>query len=119
MPSFRCEVDVEQLRPGVRPEHVLPAAEAVMATRYRVEDRSVELVGIRPQVHLRYLVPPTNTSAEDAEAKEAILALIRDLDPVAVCGRWVLKRGPGRNWRFLTKGEAGEAWVDSEPEVPW
>ena len=81
-----------------------------MATRYRVEDRSVELVGARPQIHLRYLIPSSNEVQEDEAAKKAVLELIRELDSVAVSGTWVLKRGPGRNWRFLTTGDAEEAW---------
>lgn len=108
MPSFRCEVDIELLRPRVTPPEVLPAAERIMAGRYRVEDRSVELVGVRPQIHLRFLVPSSNEIQEDQDAQDAVLALIRDLDAVAVCGRWVLKRGPGRNWRYLTHGDAAE-----------
>lgn len=112
MPSYRCEIEITGLLPGVTPPEVVPAAEERMARHYRVEDRSVELVAGRPQVHLRFLIPTSNDVQEDLDAERAVLALIDDLADVAVCGKWVLKRGPGRNWRYLTQGMARFAEPD-------
>lgn len=108
MPSFRCEVEIVGLQPGVTPPEVLPRAEKLFAAHHRVEGRSVELVADRPQIWLRFLIPASHEEQEDQEAQAAVLRLIEDLAPVAQCGRWVLKRGPGNSWRYLASGRAGE-----------
>lgn len=105
MPSYRVAIDILDAKPGVAPMTVLPSAERLLAEGHRVEDRSVELVGGQPQIHLRFLVAGSNDEAEDAEAEAAVLALIARLQDHAICGRWVLRRGPGGHWREIRSGE--------------
>ncbi|OYN88582.1 hypothetical protein [Parenemella sanctibonifatiensis] len=99
MPSYRIVIDINGSRPGVLPDQVLPAAEAMLGRTHRVEDRSVELVGRQPQINLRFLIESSHAQAEDAQAEAVVRRLVADLDEVAECGGWVLKRGPGRRWR--------------------
>lgn len=66
----------------------------------------MELVNGRPELHLRFLVTASNEAAENEQAETAVRRLVRDLKSVADCDRWVLKRGPGRNWRYLTSNDA-------------
>ncbi|PRY63769.1 hypothetical protein BCF74_101171 [Knoellia remsis] len=111
MPSYRVAVDILGVLPGVRPEDVLPAAERIVASTHVVEDRSVEVAGAtgvrpQPQVHLRFVVPSTGDGSEDDEAEAVVRALVDDLGEIARCGRWELRKGPGRRWRPLTSGTA-------------
>lgn len=103
MPSYRVALDINGARPGVPPEDVLPAAERILARTHRVEDRSVELVGMQPQVNLRFLVETSHDEAEDDEAEAAVRRLATELTSVAECGDWVLKRGPGGHWRPIRR----------------
>jgi hypothetical protein len=108
MPSYRVTVDIREVLPGVAPEDVLPTAERVLAGTHRVEDRRLDVVstsaGLQPRLQLRFLVPATGAAAEDAEAEAAARALVDDLGEVARCGRWELRRGPGRHWRLRASG---------------
>lgn len=114
MPSYRVAVDVLGVHPGVSPPEVLPRAEEVLGTEHLVEDRSVEIVGGQPQIHLRFLVAAGSDRGEDAEAETAVRALVAALSRTAVLGRWTLRRGPGRHWRTIRSGHAGE----DRPEFP-
>lgn len=110
MPSYRVSVDVVGVRAGVRPEEVLPAAERILAKTHQVEDRSIEVAHAQsarpqPQLHLRFLVPTTEREADDAAAAAVVRLLVDELDDsVATCGRWELRRGPGRRWRLMASG---------------
>lgn len=108
MPSYRLALDVLGVPPGVAPASVLPRAEEILAAGHRVEDRSVEVVGGRPQIHLRFLVPASREAQQDAEAEAAVRALVRGLAVTAHLGDWQLRRGPGRHWRTILSGTAGE-----------
>lgn len=103
MPSYRVALDIHGNKPGVRPEEVLPAAEEILSRTHRVEDRSVELVGMQPQINLRFGVETSHDRAEDDEAEAAVRRLARELAAVADCGDWVLKRGPGGHWRPIRR----------------
>lgn len=108
MPSYRVTVDIIDVRPGVPPEEVLPAAERVVASTHRVEDRRLDVVstaaGPQPRLQLRFLVPATGSDVEDSEAESVARALVGDLEEIARCGRWELRRGPGRHWRLRASG---------------
>lgn len=110
MPSYRVAIDVHGVTPGTAPEALLPRAEELLEAGHRVEDRSVELVGGQPQIHLRFLVPAGHD--EDDEAEDAVRTLARALAPVARLGRWSLLRGPGRHWRTIRSGESGDGVVE-------
>ncbi|WP_427383053.1 hypothetical protein [Janibacter sp. G56] len=99
-------IDIKDIRPGVAPESLLPSAERLLARTHRVEDRSVELVRMQPQIHLRFLVPTTSDAEEDDEAEGVVRRLVADLAALATCGAWVLRRGPGGHWRQIREGFA-------------
>ena len=106
MPSYRVAVDVHGVTPGTAPEALLPRAAELLGREHLVEDSSVEMTRGQPQIHLRFLV--TDGAATDDEADAAIRALVDALEPIAVLGRWRLRRGPGRHWRTVRTGHAGE-----------
>ncbi|EAP99407.1 O-succinylhomoserine sulfhydrylase [Janibacter sp. HTCC2649] len=111
MPSYRVTVDILDVRAGVQPQDVLPAAESILARTHQVEDRLLDVAHAtssrpQPQLHLRFLVPATERGTEDAEAKAVAGVLVDDLDEFARCGRWELRRGPGRSWRLMAAGIA-------------
>ena len=108
MPSYRVAVDVLGVPPGVDPAGVLPRAEEILAERHRVEDRSVEVIGRQPQIHLRFLVPASHDAQEDAEAEAAVVALVRSLATTAHLGGWQLRRGPGGRWHTIRTGTASQ-----------
>lgn len=107
MPSYRVVLDVLGVHPGVTPANVLPRAEEILGASLLVEDRSVELVGGQPQIHLRFLVPATHTTQEDDEAERAVRTLTRELSSTAHLGTWQLRRGPGGHWRTIRTGTVG------------
>lgn len=111
MPSYRVTVDINGVRPGVAPEQVLPAAESILAKTHRVEDRLLDVAHAssarpQPQLHLRFAVPTSGPADEDAEAQAVVRLLVVELDELAVCGRWELRRGPGRRWTPVASGTA-------------
>lgn len=110
MPSYRVTVDIIDVRPGVRPDEVLPAAERILTKTHRVEDRLLDVADPasarpQPQVHLRFTVPATKKDSEDAEAEAVVRLLVDELDDVAHCGGWALRRGPGRVWRLVAAAD--------------
>lgn len=109
MPSYRVAVDVLDVRPGTSPERVLPLAESILAKTHRVEDRSLEVAQAttahpQPQLHLRFAVPSSQRENEDAEAESVVRLLVDELDEHVRCGRWELRRGPGRRWTLVSTG---------------
>ena len=108
MPSYRVALDVLGVPPGVEPASVLPRAEEILGQGHRVEDRSVEVVGGRPQIHLRFLVPASSGPQQDVEAEAAVRSLVSGLAALAHLGDWQLRRGPGRHWRTIRSGAASE-----------
>jgi hypothetical protein len=109
MPSYRVTVDVVGVRDGVAPPDVLPAAEAVLAKTHVVEDRLLDVADVtsarpQPQLHLRFAVPPSKRATEDAEAVAVARLLVDELDALARCGRWQVRRGPGRRWTLVASG---------------
>lgn len=111
MPSYRVTIDVVDVRPGVRPQEVLPAAESILGKTHRVEDRLLDVAHAasarpQPQLHLRFAVSATGPDLEDAEATAAVRVLVDELDATARCGHWDLRRGPGRIWTHVASGSA-------------
>jgi len=106
MPSYRVAVDVHGVAPGTAPESLLPRAVELLGRGYLVEDSSVEMTRGQPQIHLRFLVP--GGAATDDEAEGGVRELVDGLEPIAVLGRWWLRRGPGRHWRTVRTGHGGE-----------
>lgn len=106
MPSYRVVVDVLGVLPGVAPPDVLPRAEEILGASHHVEDRSVEVVGGQPQIHLRFLVGTSTDQGEDTEATGAVRGLVGALSGHARLGGWALRRRAGRHWRTIRTGRA-------------
>ena len=109
MPSYRITVDIVGVLAGVAPEDVLPTAERIIARTHQVEDRALDIAHPaserpQPRVQLRFLVPATAADVEDSEAVAVVRAMLDDLGEIARCGRWQLRRGPGRQWRLVASG---------------
>ncbi|MFW5471713.1 hypothetical protein ACOCJ5_00220 [Knoellia sp. CPCC 206450] len=109
MPSYRVTVDVLDVRAGVAPQAVLPAAEAVLAKTHVVEDRLLDVAGVgtghpQPRLHLRFVVDASERAAEDAEAGAVARLLVDELDELVRCGMWRLHRGPGRRSTLVATG---------------
>lgn len=109
MPSYRVTIDIVGIRPEVRPEDVLPTAESILAKTHSVEDRLLDVAQAtsdrpQPQLHLRFAVATTERHTEDSEAEAVVRVLVDELDEVARCGRWQLRRGPGRTWHLVAVG---------------
>ena len=116
MPSYRVTVDVLDVRPGVAPQDVLPAAEAVLAKTHVVEDRLLDVAHQssarpQPQLHLRFAVTASERASEDAEAAAVVRLLVDELEVFARCGGWSLRRGPGSRWTLVATGTAPGAGV--------
>ena len=111
MPSYRVTVDVVGVREGIAPPDVLPAAEAILVKTHVVEDRLLDVADVtsprpQPQIHLRFVVPPSKRATEDAEAVAVARLLVDELDASARCDRWRVHRGRGRRWTLVASGPA-------------
>ncbi len=106
MPSYRVAIGVLDVRAGVDPPDLLPRAEELLARHHLVEDRSVEVVGGRAELHLRFLVPTGHDRAQDNEAEAAVRTLVEQLEEIAHLSTWTLRRGPGRHWSTVRTGRA-------------
>lgn len=106
MPSYRVAIGVLDVRAGVDPPDLLPRAEELLARHHLVEDRSVEVVGGRAELHLRFLVPTGDDRAQDDAAEAAVRSVVDQLGELADLSTWSLRRGPGRRWRTVRTGRA-------------
>ncbi|KQR01936.1 hypothetical protein ASF72_12255 [Arthrobacter sp. Leaf141] len=97
MPSFQTRLKITGLRPGNPPEAVMDAAVEALGTRHHVESHQLQLAGGVPQLHLRFLVEPTEYSGENQQALQSA-AMMRDaVERVALTGALlVLRRNRGR-----------------------
>lgn len=109
MPSFRAGVAIVDSRAGVSPETVLDAARAGVGSRWHVEDSFVDATATLrtglPRITIRFVVESSNDRTEDAEARQAAIALATAVGQVAawkdlrvyrrVKGRWVVLETQG------------------------
>lgn len=101
MPSFRASLAVIRVTGGRSPAEVLAAAQAGIATSWHVEDGFVDVDPLRrgglPRVTVRFVVPWSNNTSEDATAWQAARQLATHVGQVA---QWrdlrVFRRTKGR-----------------------
>ncbi|NCD16196.1 MAG: hypothetical protein EOL91_02585 [Actinobacteria bacterium] len=97
MPSYRVELEIGALRPGMTPPEVMGAAVAslgslhVDATDLKVRDGS-------PSIVVRLTVPAASELEEDLAAQGAARRVWESVERVAVTGRHRLLRRRGGAW---------------------
>lgn len=97
MPSFRLELEILGARPGVAPPAVLDTLLGFfVAEGLHVDAHDLDVVAGTARLYVRFVVPESNDSEEDADAFVIADAARKAVDAVAVPGRvWVLRRERG------------------------
>lgn len=96
MPSYRVDLEIGALRPGRRPQEVLDAAVASLAG-WHVDATDIDVIDGIPRVLVRFAVPPSSRTEEDATAMTASRSVIASVGLVAGTRRcWVRRRRAGR-----------------------
>lgn len=98
MPSYRCTVEILELRPGHAPEEVMDAAVSGVAGGHLVEANQLDLARGVPVIRVRFLVDPTNASQEDADSRDAARDMSGALGPVARHGPLRITRRERGRW---------------------
>lgn len=92
MPSFRVVIAVGVLRPGVRPETVLPAAVAAGRDLTTVESSDVSVVAGQARITVRFMADDDPTAGRIADHVCATTGALVSLGEVTVTrrygGRW-------------------------------
>ena len=92
MPSFRVIVAVGVLRPGVRPDAVLPAVADAVAERAVVEASSIDVVAREARVTVRFTADGLDDAIPVAEHAVA------RLQGLAEARAWRLTERVGGRW---------------------
>ncbi len=92
MPSFRVIVAVGTLRPGVRPDAVLPAAGDAASTLTVVEATSVDVVAREARITVRFMADTVDEALAVAEHT------VRAVGALAETGPWRLTERVGGRW---------------------
>lgn len=92
MPSFRVIVAVGLLRPGVRPDAVVPAAAEAVAERTVVEGSSIDVVAGEARITVRFTADGVEEAIGVAEHA------VRRLRSLAETGGWRLTERVGGRW---------------------
>lgn len=98
MPSYRARLQIGDLLPGHRPEEVMDMAEAALGATHEVAAKDIEVVARVPRIVLRFTVPASHRSAEDAEASAAAHRMREAVAGVAVTGGLDVLRRDGGRW---------------------
>ncbi|HEX2858059.1 MAG TPA: hypothetical protein VHO26_11390 [Propionibacteriaceae bacterium] len=95
MPSYRLELEIGRLRPGTAPPEVMDAA--VGSCGHHVDATEVVVISGTARIRIRFSVPASSGTEEDAEARAAVVEMRRAVDRVADTGRQrLLRRRQGR-----------------------
>lgn len=92
MPSFRVIVAVGLLRPGVRPDAVVPAASDAVAERTVVEAASLDVVAREARVTVRFTADGVDDAIPIAEHA------VSRIQSLAQTGAWRLTERVGGRW---------------------
>lgn len=92
MPSYRVRMVVSDLRAGVDPAHVLPAAADAAREHVVVEATSLEVVRGEPRLTVRY------EAADDLTAAQVGQAVVRRTDELVVVEVSRVTRRWGARW---------------------
>lgn len=98
MPSYRCAIEILELRPGHAPEEVMDAAVMGVGSVHLVEANQLDLVRGVPVIRVRFLVDATNREREDAAARDAAVVLADAVGRVARHGALRITRREGGRW---------------------
>ena len=92
MPSYRVTIVVGQLRSGVRPDTVLPAAAAAGRDLTTVESSDVSVVAGQARITVRFMADDDPAAARVADHICATTGAVADLGGVTLTrrygGRW-------------------------------
>ena len=88
MPSYRVTSVVGLLRPGVRPETVLPAAVAAGAELTTVESSDISVVAGQARVTVRFTADDNLVAARVADHVCATAGALAELGAVALTRRY-------------------------------
>ncbi|WP_271175324.1 hypothetical protein [Leifsonia poae] len=92
MPSFRVTVAIGALRPGVRPDAVLPAAADAAADLTVVEASSVDVVRREARLTVRYTADTVDEAIAVAEHT------VERVGSLAQTGAWAVTERVGGRW---------------------
>jgi hypothetical protein len=94
VPSYRVLLTVGSLRPGVRPDGLLPSAAASAATLTTVEASDIMMMRGEPQLVVRFTGADDQTALDVGSAVESAVAGLADLRGARVTrrdgGAWTL-----------------------------
>jgi hypothetical protein len=94
MPSYRVMLSVGSLRPGVRPDTLLPSAAASAAEHATVEANDIMMVRGEPQLVVRFTGTDDDFALGVGSAVESTLSALADLRGARVTrrdgGAWTL-----------------------------
>jgi predicted outer membrane protein len=92
MPSFRVQLEIGALSPGVTPDRVLPAAAAAAAEVAEVEASDLAVVSGAPRAVVRFAI-------DDPELAEQVAAqVVASTAALAQVRRWSLTRREHGRW---------------------
>lgn len=92
MPSYRITITIGELRPGVRPEQVLPTATEAAAAITTVEAFDLGIVAGAPRIVIRF------TADDETVARRVAVHVIQATDAVAQPLFPKLTRRDGGRW---------------------
>jgi hypothetical protein len=92
MPSFRVQLEIGALAPGVTPDRVLPAAAEAAAELAELEASDLSVVSGAPRAIVRFAV-------DDPELAEQVAShVVTRTAALAQVRRWSLTRRDGGRW---------------------
>jgi hypothetical protein len=93
MPSYRVQLEIGALKPGVSPERVLPAAAGAAGELAEVEASDIRVVSGAPRAIVRFAVDDPELAGQVAAHVAATAAALADIRRWSVTqrvhGRWV------------------------------
>ncbi|AWB88503.1 hypothetical protein [Homoserinimonas hongtaonis] len=92
MPSYRITITIGALRPGVKPEQVLPAATEAAAAITTVEAFDLGIVAGAPRIVIRF------TADDESVARRVAVHVIQATHAVAEALHPKLTRRDGGRW---------------------
>ncbi|SER82298.1 hypothetical protein SAMN05443377_11245 [Propionibacterium cyclohexanicum] len=98
MPSFRARFAVSALRPGHRPDEVLPAARRAVPPQAHCDDVRLDVQQKRPVITVRFTIAGSHDADEDARARACARQLGNSLGAVAQLSEPVVLRRAGQAW---------------------
>jgi hypothetical protein len=93
MPSFRVQLEIGPLKPGVHPERVLPAAAEAAGKLAEVEASDITVVQGAPRAIVRFAIEDPELAIQVAAQVAAVTSELADVRRWSVTqrvrGRWV------------------------------